>query len=197
MVIVVVVVGVISGKPISLCTSILYHDYHVLPRLPRTTSIKMNIELPYRAGVGIMLLNDKNQVFVGKRIDTASEAWQMPQGGIDDGEEPFAAAMREMLEEAGTNKAELIAESRDWYYYDLPEHLLGKLWDGRFIGQRQKWFCLRFTGSDADINIATEHPEFCEWMWARAENLPSLIVPFKRNLYQAIVDEFKYYIDTV
>lgn len=154
----------------------------------------MHQNLPYRAGVGIMLLNDKNRVFVGKRIDTASEAWQMPQGGIDDGEEPQVAAFREMLEETGTDKASLIAESRDWYDYDLPEHLVGKLWGGRFRGQRQKWFCLRFTGNDADINIETEHPEFCQWQWAEMENLPNLIVPFKRQLYSAIVDEFAPYV---
>lgn len=146
--------------------------------------------LPYRAGVGIMLLNDKNHVFVGKRIDSKSEAWQMPQGGIDDGEEPQAAALREMLEEIGTNKATIIAESAGWYDYDLPEHLVPKLWNGQFRGQRQKWFCLRFTGVDSDINITTEHPEFCHWAWTEIENLPNIIVSFKRQLYQAIVDEF-------
>lgn len=150
--------------------------------------------LPYRPGVGIMLLNSENNVFVGKRIDTTSEAWQMPQGGIDDGEEPLAAAMREMAEEIGTDKAEIIAESRGWYDYDLPEELIPKLWGGRFRGQRQKWFCLRFTGSGSDINIDTGHPEFCQWQWARMQELPDLIVPFKRQLYQALVDEFMEYV---
>ncbi len=146
--------------------------------------------LPYRAGVGIMLLNSDNNVFVGKRIDNASEAWQMPQGGIDEGEEPQISALREMKEEIGTDKAEIIAESRDWYNYDLPEHLIGRLWGGRFRGQRQKWFCLRFLGNDGDINIATEHPEFCQWQWTSMKNLPDLIVPFKRKLYEEIVEEF-------
>ncbi len=150
----------------------------------------MSIDLPYRAGVGIMLLNTDNKVFVGKRIDTSSEAWQMPQGGIDEGEDPATAAIREMQEEIGTDKAEIIAESQGWYDYDLPDHLIGKLWGGRFRGQRQKWFCLRFTGVDSDINIETSHPEFCQWQWAEMQQLPNLIVPFKRQLYQAIVDEF-------
>ncbi len=147
-------------------------------------------DLPYRAGVGIMLLNNNNQVFVGKRIDTMSEAWQMPQGGIDEGEDAQTAALREMWEEIGTDKATIIAESKDWYNYDLPEHLIPKLWGGRFRGQQQKWFCLRFLGNDSDINIATEHPEFCQWQWVEMESLPDIIVPFKRELYQAIINEF-------
>lgn len=147
-------------------------------------------DLPYRPGVGIMLLNDKSKVFVGKRIDSMTEAWQMPQGGIDEGEEPQIAAFREMQEEIGTSKAEIIAESNDWYYYDLPDDLIPKIWNGRFRGQRQKWYCLRFTGTDADINIATSHPEFCQWQWIKMEELPGIIVPFKQKLYQALVDEF-------
>jgi putative (di)nucleoside polyphosphate hydrolase len=146
--------------------------------------------LPYRPGVGIMLLNPDNRVFVAKRIDMISEAWQMPQGGIDEGETPETAAMRELQEETGTDKASIIAESRDWYHYDLPEHLVSRIWGGRFRGQRQKWFAMRFSGRDSDINIATEHPEFSEWKWVPMAQLPDVIVPFKRDLYQALVDEF-------
>lgn len=146
--------------------------------------------LPYRPGVGVMLLNSNKQVFVGKRIDNKAEAWQMPQGGIDAGEEPFTAAMREMAEEIGTDKAELLAESRGWYYYDLPEELVPTIWGGKFCGQRQKWFLLHFTGQDSDINLETEHPEFCNWKWAEANNLPDLIVPFKRKLYSDLLEEF-------
>ena len=137
-----------------------------------------------------MLLNANGLVFVGKRIDTSSEAWQMPQGGIDEGEAPITAAFREMEEEIGTAKAELIAESKDWYYYDLPADLIPSVWGGKFRGQKQKWFALRFTGDDSDINIKTQHPEFHEWKWEKTENLPELIVPFKRKLYQELVNEF-------
>ena len=146
--------------------------------------------LPYRDGVGVMLLNADNQVFVARRIDMTSEAWQMPQGGIDAGEEPRAAALRELEEEIGTHKAAIIAESRDWLSYDLPPELVGKLWGGRYRGQRQKWFVMRFEGEDSDINIATEHPEFCEWKWTPMHTLPDIIVPFKRANYAALVKEF-------
>lgn len=148
-------------------------------------------DLPYRPGVGIMLLNGDGRVFVAKRIDMTSEAWQMPQGGIDDGETPLMAAKRELGEEIGTRKAELLQESRDWLTYDLPDELIPKLWGGKFRGQRQKWFAMRFTGSDSDINIATDHPEFCEWKWLEPAQLPDIIVPFKRKLYAALVEEFK------
>lgn len=141
-----------------------------------------------------MLLSTENKVFVGKRIDTTSEAWQMPQGGIDEGEKPYEAAMREMLEEIGTNKAELLAESKGWHDYDLPDHLIHKLWGGKFRGQRQKWFCLRFAGNDSDINLKTAHPEFSNWQWADAAKVPELIVPFKQKLYREIVAEFLPYI---
>ena len=147
-------------------------------------------DLPYRDGVGIMLLNADNLVFVAKRIDMTSEAWQMPQGGIDAGETPVEAALRELCEETGTDKADIISESKEWLTYDLPEHLIGKLWQGRYRGQRQKWFAMRFTGSDSDINIATEAPEFCECKWVQMHTLPELIVPFKRKNYEALVEEF-------
>lgn len=146
--------------------------------------------LPYRPCVGMMILNAANQVFVARRIDTLVEAWQMPQGGIDEGENPQAAVLREMEEEIGTNKAEIIAESREWLSYDLPEHLVPQLWGGKYRGQKQKWFALRFTGTDSDINIATKHPEFSQWKWVEPAQVPELIVPFKRELYQSIVQEF-------
>jgi putative (di)nucleoside polyphosphate hydrolase len=147
---------------------------------------------PYRPGVGIMLLNAEGAVFVAQRIDMPSDAWQMPQGGIDKGETPIEAAWREMKEEVGTDRAELLAESRDWFTYDLPRELAARLWRGRFRGQRQKWFVFRFTGTDADIDITSHnHPEFSTWRWVAMNELPSLIVPFKRQLYQQLVDEFR------
>ena len=146
--------------------------------------------LPYRPCVGIMLLNPAGDVFVGRRIDTLVEAWQMPQGGIDEGEEPAAAAFREMEEEIGTARASILAQSRGWLDYDLPEHLLGKVWNGRYGGQRQKWFAMRFEGTDGDINLATAQPEFNAWQWLRAETLPDTIVPFKRSLYEQVLREF-------
>ncbi len=146
--------------------------------------------LPYRPCVGIMLINPAGLVFVGQRIDNLVEAWQMPQGGIDEGEDPQTAAMRELGEEIGTEKAEIIAESAGWLNYDLPVELIPKVWKGRYRGQRQKWFAMRFLGTDADINIETSHPEFAAWRWVEHHQLPDLIVPFKRDLYQEIVAEF-------
>lgn len=149
------------------------------------------MSLPYRDGVGIMLINPRRQVFVAKRIDTISEAWQMPQGGIDEGERPDMAALRELEEETGTTKATILRESDDWLTYDLPDELVGKIWGGRYRGQRQKWFAMRFDGTDSDINIDTPHPEFCEWKWAAPKTLTDLIVPFKRVLYRDIIQEFR------
>jgi len=150
--------------------------------------------LPYRPCAGIMLINSKGRVFVGQRIDTTAEAWQMPQGGIDEGESPKEAALRELREEIGTDKATILAESRDWLHYDLPEALQGKLWGGKYRGQRQKWFLCRYDGKDDDINLETEHPEFRAWQWVAVEDVPHLIVPFKQQLYRAIVDEFTPYL---
>jgi putative (di)nucleoside polyphosphate hydrolase len=144
----------------------------------------------YRPAVGIMLLDRANRVFVARRIDMKEEAWQMPQGGIDKGEAPQDAAFRELEEEIGTAKAEIIAESRDWLRYDLPPDLVGKVWGGRWKGQRQKWFAMRFTGRDEDIDLKTKHPEFSAWKWADPAHLPQLIVPFKRQLYVEVLQEF-------
>ena len=149
-------------------------------------------ELPYRLGVGMVLLNDKKQVFVGRRIDTISDAWQMPQGGIDDGESAEQACMRELLEEIGTDKASIVASTSDWLSYDLPDDIQPKIWKGKYRGQKQKWFALSFLGKDSDINIATDHPEFCEWQWVNMIDLPDLIVSFKRELYQNVVSEFSF-----
>ncbi|MBN8530470.1 MAG: RNA pyrophosphohydrolase [Alphaproteobacteria bacterium] len=147
-------------------------------------------DLPYRPCVGITLFNRDNRVFVARRIDTIAEAWQMPQGGIDDGESPRVTALRELKEEIGTDKAEIIAEIPGWLDYDLPEDLIGKLWGGKYRGQRQKWFAMRFLGSDSDINLNTPHPEFLEWRWEKLERVPELIVPFKRELYRRIAEAF-------
>lgn len=147
-------------------------------------------QLPYRPCVGVMLVNDSGGVFVGRRIDTA-DAWQMPQGGIDPGEAPRAAALRELKEEIGTDRAAVLAESAGWHRYDLPPHLLGKVWGGRFRGQEQKWVLARFTGTDADIDLNVGDPEFDAWQWVPVDDLIRLIVPFKRAIYQAVVDEFR------
>ena len=149
------------------------------------------VHLPYRKGVGIMLLNDEGGVFVGKRIDTRSEAWQMPQGGIDDGEDCEVAAYRELEEETCIKNVELLYQSKEWHRYDFPEHLVPKLWNGGFRGQQQKWFLMRFKGQDTEININTAEPEFCAWKWSPTDELNDIIVPFKRALYQKIITEFK------
>ncbi|MEX0809514.1 MAG: RNA pyrophosphohydrolase [Dongiaceae bacterium] len=146
----------------------------------------------YRPCVGIMLLNRANEVLVAQRLDMTSNAWQMPQGGIDRGETPIRAAWREMREEIGTDKASLLAESRRWLRYDLPDNLASTLWGGRFRGQEQKWFAFRFEGEDSDIDIATRRPEFSCWKWVTMTELPAVIVPFKQQLYRDIVAEFAY-----
>jgi putative (di)nucleoside polyphosphate hydrolase len=147
----------------------------------------------YRRGVGVMLLNSQGKVFVGARIDNTDEAWQMPQGGIDEGEsDPWMTALRELEEETGIppHLVERVAECAQRLKYDLPEELRGKLWGGKFRGQDQDWYLARFLGRDTDINIATDHPEFREWKWIEPGELPELIVPFKRDLYRRLLGEF-------
>ena len=148
--------------------------------------------LPYREGVGIMLVDFSGKIFVGRRIDTKVEAWQMPQGGLDDGEEPRACALRELEEETGIapELVEIIAETSEPLYYDLPPELVPVTWGGKYRGQRQIWFLARFKGSDEDIDIATSHPEFCDWKWMEPEALADTIVPFKRKLYRDLAREF-------
>ncbi|MGY9005929.1 MAG: RNA pyrophosphohydrolase [Alphaproteobacteria bacterium] len=153
--------------------------------------------LPYRPCAGIMLFNPDGRVFVARRIDMPSAAWQMPQGGIEEGEIPVTAAFRELKEEIGTNNAELLDEHEDWLNYDLPDELLGQIWGGNFRGQTQKWFAMRYLGDDADINIETEVPEFSEWQWADPATLPDLIVPFKRDLYAALVKRFGHWAEHI
>ena len=150
-------------------------------------------KLPYRSNVGIMMVNEKGYVFVGQRLDNNQNAWQMPQGGIDAGEDPETAAYRELLEETGVKKQDVrfVASSSQWLSYDLPEDLIPILWDGKFRGQKQKWFLFKFLGEDGDINIATEHPEFSKWKWISKENLLKEIVPFKKSVYENVLKEFK------
>ncbi|QGX99899.1 RNA pyrophosphohydrolase [Roseovarius faecimaris] len=149
--------------------------------------------LPYRPCAGVMLVNPANHVFVGQRKDSQMPAWQMPQGGIDPGEEPRAAALRELWEETGlpADMVTVEAETRDWLPYDLPHDLVPRIWKGRYRGQKQKWFLLRFHGADSDVNIKTAHPEFSEWRWLPHEELVAQIVPFKREVYARVLSEFE------
>lgn len=149
--------------------------------------------LPYRPCVGIMLRNRDGRIFVGQRLDNPdSDAWQMPQGGVDPGEEAEPAAMRELFEETGVapHHVTIRARTAGELLYDLPDHLVGKMWKGKYRGQRQIWFLMDFTGEDGDIDIDSHHPEFSAWQWVDAARLPDLIVPFKKQLYQDILDQF-------
>ena len=149
--------------------------------------------LPYRPCVGIVLINAGGQIFAGQRLDSTAAAWQMPQGGIDDGEKPRAAALRELWEETGIT-ADLVTfvdKTPGWVTYDLPPDLLGKVWGGKYRGQRQKWFLFRFKGTDDQVNIATSHPEFARWKWIGAEEMVTAIVPFKREVYVQVVAAFR------
>lgn len=148
--------------------------------------------LPYRPCAGIMLINPNRHVFVGKRIDSTLDAWQMPQGGIDPGEDAQAAATRELGEETGiaAHLVNIVARSAREHFYDLPPDMMGKIWKGRYRGQSQIWFLMQFLGADSDVNIETEHPEFERWQWVPPERLVDLIVPFKKELYTNVVAEF-------
>jgi len=150
-------------------------------------------DLPYRPCVGVMLINADGRIFAGQRKDSPTAAWQMPQGGIDAGEKPREAALRELWEETGVSRdlVEFVAKSPGWVTYDLPAELMGKIWGGKFRGQRQRWFLLRFLGRDDQIDIATEHPEFSEWRWVTAEDMLAAIVPFKRAVYEEVVATFR------
>ncbi len=150
-------------------------------------------KLPYRPCVGVMLMNKDGEVFVGQRNDRFKAAWQMPQGGVDKGEAPKDAAIRELWEETGvtSDKVDIIAETKDWLPYELPHDLVPKLWKGKYRGQEQKWFLFRFNGSDADVNIETEHPEFAAWKWLNVNSLVDEIVPFKRDVYVRVLEAFQ------
>ncbi len=148
--------------------------------------------LPYRPCVGVMLINSEGRIFTANRIDSPTLAWQMPQGGIDAGEKPRAAALRELCEETGVTEdlVTFIAKTDDWLRYDLPEELLGKVWGGKYRGQKQKWFLFRYLGEDTQINIATDHPEFNRWQWSTAAEMLASIVPFKRAVYDQVTAAF-------
>lgn len=147
----------------------------------------------YRPAAGIMLINAEGQVWVGQRLDSTLEAWQMPQGGLDKGEDPLTGALRELEEETGIRRelVELVSTLDRELTYDLPEDLIGKLWKGKWRGQRQTWFLMRFLGADGDVNLQTPEPEFRAWRWVDARELPALIVPFKKQLYEDVLDAFR------
>ena len=154
-------------------------------------------KLPYRPCVGVMLMNAEGHIFVGQRKDRFEEAWQMPQGGVEKGEAPREAALRELWEETGVTAdlVEILAESAQWLPYDLPTDLVPQIWKGRYRGQEQKWFLMRFDGTDEQVNIETEHPEFSTWRWQDPAHLVERIVPFKRAVYEKVVEEFTPYLE--
>jgi len=152
-------------------------------------------DLPLRTGVGISVLNSKNQVFVGKRKDNPFDKWQMPQGGVEPDETLLIAMKRELEEETSIKNFKILKEFNQWLEYDLPENLIGKIWKGKYRGQKQKWFIVRFTGEESEININTKHPEFIEWKWIEMNLLPNLIVNFKKHVYRDVLVELKKFIN--
>ena len=153
--------------------------------------LKNKKELPLRLGVGIALLNHENNVFVGKRIDNPANSWQMPQGGVDKNEDLLQAAKRELEEETSIKTVKIIKELNEWQTYDLPKNLLGKLWEGKYRGQKQKWFIMKFLGKNNEINIKTERPEFLDWKWIKPSDLPTVAVDFKLNIYKKMAKELE------
>ena len=155
----------------------------------------MHKKLPLRTGVGIAVLNSKNKVFVGKRKDNPFDKWQMPQGGVDTDESLINAMRRELIEETSIKNIKILKEFDQWLEYELPENLIGKIWKGKYRGQKQKWFIVKFLGDDDEININTKNPEFIDWQWITVEKLPKIIVIFKKHVYEEIAEELKKYIN--
>ena len=152
-------------------------------------------KLPLRLGVGAIVLNKKNQVFVGKRKDNPIDKWQMPQGGVNTGENLVDAMKRELHEETNIQNIKILNEIDGWFEYELPKNLLGKIWKGRYRGQKQKWFVVKFLGNDTEINLQTDKPEFIEWRWLDIENLPNVIVDFKKNVYEKLLPKIRSFIN--
>ena len=152
-------------------------------------------KLPLRIGVGVIVLNDKNEIFVGKRKDNPVDKWQMPQGGVDKNENFLTAMKRELKEETSIKNIKILKELDGWFEYELPENLLGIIWKGKFRGQKQKWFIVKFIGNENEINLKTKIPEFIQWKWITIDELPKVIVDFKKNMYERILVELKNFID--
>tara|TARA_B100000700_G_C14534595_1_gene619130 strand:+ start:160 stop:630 length:471 start_codon:yes stop_codon:yes gene_type:complete len=156
----------------------------------------MESKLPLRIGVGAIIINKENKIFVGRRKDQPNnDKWQMPQGGVNDGENFLNAVKRELEEETSIKNIKILKELEEWTEYELPDYLLGKIWKGKYRGQKQKWFILKFTGKDDEINLRTTHPEFIEWKWVSPEKLPNIIVDFKKKLYEKLLLKIKPFID--
>ena len=152
-------------------------------------------KLPLRIGVGAIVLNSENKIFVGKRVDNPIDKWQMPQGGVDKGENFISAMRRELKEETSIQNIKILKQIDQWFEYELPKNLLGIIWKGKFRGQKQKWFVVRFIGNESEINLKTKHPEFIEWKWVEVDDLTKVIVDFKKDVYKKLVVELKKFID--